>query len=76
MARLHDTNLSGRDLAPRSRLRFISRPGLLTEIVTVIEQERTCCSFLRFQLVAEQGEGPILLDVSGPAGTRELLRGL
>jgi hypothetical protein len=42
----------------------------------VLERERTCCSFLRFQIIAEPENGPIILEVTGPPGTRELLRSL
>lgn len=58
------------------RLRFASRPGLLDELAGAIEQERTCCSFLRFQIVVEPNDGPIVFEVTGPAGTREMLRAL
>jgi hypothetical protein len=64
------------DLEDGLRLRFASRPGLLAELARVIDQERTCCSFLRFQVVAEAAGGPVTFDVTGPPGTRELLRGL
>jgi hypothetical protein len=56
------------------RLRFRSVPGLLAELAGAIDQERTCCSFLRFQVAAEPGTGPITLEVTGPPGTREMLR--
>ena len=58
------------------RVKFESRPGLLQELIDVIEQERTCCSFLRFNLTAEPGTGPVTLEVTGPPGTNELLRRL
>lgn len=57
-------------------LQFPARPGLLDELARVIEQERTCCSFLRFHLeVAPQG-GPVTFCITGPAGTQEMLRSL
>lgn len=58
------------------RLRFASSPGLLADLASVIEAERTCCSFLRFHLTVEPGMGPVTFDVTGPPGTRELLRSL
>jgi hypothetical protein len=58
------------------RLRFQSKDGLLAEIARVIEQERACCSFLRFQVTAEPNGGPITVEVTGPPGTREILQGL
>jgi hypothetical protein len=64
------------DLEDGLRLRFESHPGLLDELVRVVEQERTCCSFLRFALTTEPGNGPITFEVTGPPGTREMLRAL
>ena len=58
------------------QLRFESSPGLLADIVKVVDQERRCCTFLRFQVTAEPDNGPILFEVTGPPGTRELLRSL
>jgi hypothetical protein len=64
------------DLPNGLRLRFASRDGLLTELATVMEQERLCCRFLHFQLTADSNGGPVTLDVTGPPGTREVLRSL
>ena len=64
------------DLENGLRLRFSTKPGLLAELAGIIEQERGCCSFLRFQLTAEPSTGPIVFDVTGPPGTREMLRAL
>lgn len=64
------------DLENGLRLRFTTRPGVLAELTRIIEQERTCCSFLRFQLTTEPGTGPIVFEVTGPPGTREMLRTL
>jgi len=58
------------------RLRFDSRPGLLADLARVVDQERTCCSFLRFNLVADAGTGPVTFEVTGPPGTLEVLRSL
>ncbi len=64
------------DLEDGLRLTFESSPGLLQELGRVVDQERTCCSFLRFKLSAEPGTGPITFEVTGPPGTREMLRAL
>ncbi|MFN0242183.1 MAG: hypothetical protein ACKVWV_04755 [Planctomycetota bacterium] len=64
------------DLDDGLRMRFESRAGLLAELATIIEQERTCCSFLRFAITVEPAGGAVHLDVTGPAGTREFLRAL
>lgn len=61
------------DLPNGFRLHFAYRTGLLAELARVIEQERTCCGFLRFQVTVEPNDGPIAFEVTGPEGTREML---
>jgi hypothetical protein len=58
------------------RLHFTATPGLLADLTRVIEQERTCCKFLRFRIAVEPSDGPITFDVTGPPGTRDMLRSL
>jgi hypothetical protein len=50
--------------------------GLLDDIARIVEQERGCCQFLKFQITVEPSSGPIYLEVTGPAGTREMLDAL
>ncbi len=57
------------------RFRFTADAELMTAIAGMIEAERRCCRFLRFQLTAEPDEGPVWLDVTGPPGTDEFLAG-
>lgn len=64
------------DIENGVRMRFESSVGLLADLVKVVEQERTCCSFLRFHFTVEPENGPIIFEVTGPPGTRELLRSL
>ncbi len=64
------------DLPNGLRLHFVSRSGLLAQLARVIEQERMCCRFLRFQISAEPDGGSITLEVTGPEGMREILRSL
>ena len=58
------------------RFVFASDSDTLQAIATVIDSERQCCRFLRFQLTVEPSGGPITLDVTGPDGTREFLETL
>jgi hypothetical protein len=51
------------------RLEFRWNPGILETIGAVIAAEHQCCRFLRFQVTVEPGDGPVLLDVTGPPGT-------
>ena len=57
------------------RLRF-GHGEILPRLMAVIEAERKCCRFLRFEVVVEPDLGPVWLKVSGPAGTREFLAAL
>ena len=59
-------------------LRWLFAPthDLLEQISRVIDAERRCCPFLRFQLTVEPDGGPVLLAVTGPTGTREFLDAL
>lgn len=58
------------------RVRFGAEPGLLRTVGDVIEIERHCCRFLKFELTVEPEEQSIWLEFTGPPGTREFLAGL
>jgi len=47
--------------------------SLLQELAQVIVLERRCCPFLTFRLTVGSGGGPVTLELTGPAGTREFL---
>jgi hypothetical protein len=67
---------SHEDLPDGVRWRFVSEDGLLPRIASVIDAERQCCRFLRFELVIEQDGGGVYLGVTGPPGTRDFLLSL
>jgi hypothetical protein len=46
----------------------------ITMIAKMIVAERECCPFLTFELVAQPDMGPVVVSVTGPAGTKEFLR--
>ena len=58
------------------RLEFRATDNVLTTISAMISAERRCCRFLRFQLTVEPSDGPIVLELSGPAGTPEFLEAM
>src|SRR5436190_18272412 len=58
------------------QLLFAPRSEHLQTIARVLDRERACCAFLTFRLEIPAGDGPFVLDVSGPAGTTEFLAGL
>ncbi len=54
-------------------LRFAAERATLVGLAEMIELERRCCPFLRFELVVEAGGGPVWLSLTGPPGTRDFL---
>jgi len=48
----------------------------LQTIADLIEIERQCCRFLRFEITVEPGEHSIWLEFTGPPGAREFLAGM
>ncbi|HTL01753.1 MAG TPA: hypothetical protein VL243_05980 [Vicinamibacterales bacterium] len=65
--------LAVEQLANGYRWRFKSAPGLTAQLGSVIEAERQCCRFLTFDLHASPDLGQVLLDVTGPDGTKAIL---
>ena len=66
-----------RDLLPDGmRWQFAPTEEVLERITRVIDAERRCCPFLRFELTVEPDGGPLLLAATGPTGTREFLDAL
>lgn len=48
----------------------------LRELYAVVQRERQCCAFLDFRLEVSPGGGALMLDVTGPEGTGQLLESL
>jgi len=55
------------------RLCFEQSDDVMVSLAALIETERACCPFLTFQLIVEPDHGPVSLELTGPAGTREFL---
>jgi len=64
------------DLPEGYRLRFAAGAGTLAAIAQVVDAERSCCRFLRFQITVEPDGGPMSLELTGPPGAREFLSAL
>ena len=58
------------------RLRFAVSSETLASVARAVEVERHCCRFLRFTITVEPDEGPLVLDLTGPPGTREFVAAL
>lgn len=57
-----------------ARLRLHDRPDVRATLWPLIEAERRCCSFLRFEVVPD--EGSLLVEVSGPPAAGPLIERL
>jgi hypothetical protein len=58
------------------RLHFSAGTDTVAALARVVDGERHCCRFLRFVITVEPDEGPVSLELSGPAGTRDFVAGL
>lgn len=58
------------------RIRFAPDNDVLHRIASVVEVERQCCRFLRFQVTVDPDGGPVWLEFTGPPGAREFLAGM
>ncbi len=65
-----------RELADGYALRFPGEAEWLATLAEFIRFERTCCPFLRFELHAEQQDGPFWLRLRGPAGAKGFIAAL
>jgi hypothetical protein len=64
------------DLPEGLRLRFAPTAETLATIARAVEAERHCGRFLRFRITVEPDGGPVFLELTGPAGTREFIGAL
>ena len=64
------------ELADGLRLKFAPSAETIALIAQAVEAERHCCRFLRFGMTVEPDGGPVFLDLTGPAGTREFVNAL
>ena len=74
LARIRSQAREVRDLDSGYALRFAPEDAVLPDLATLIDLERQCCPFLRFELQVLPANGPIWLELTGPEGTRDFLR--
>ena len=67
LARVNQPTDAGR------RFEFDAGDETIALIAAMIQAERKCCQFLQFHLTVPAADGPIALELTGPAGTREFL---
>ena len=56
--------------------RFRLGPGFLQDLAEVIDLERQCCPFLTFRTILGAGDTSVVLELTGPDGTKEMVREL
>ena len=61
------------ELSDGFRYEFASEVELIPDLANLIQLEHQCCPFLTFRLTVEPGDGAVLLEMTGPAGTKEFL---
>lgn len=52
---------------------FAANDESLNLLLRFIQLERECCTFLRFRLTVEPNNGPVLLEMTGPQGTKAFI---
>lgn len=74
--KLTDRSAHVREVASGYEVTFSPGSVALVELASLVEFERRCCPFLRFTIIAEPDQGPVRLELSGPAAAKDLLRAL
>ncbi len=64
------------DLDSGLPLEFTPSAETIALIARAIGAERHCCRFLRFGMTVEPDGGPVFLEMTGPAGTRDFVSAL
>jgi hypothetical protein len=54
-------------------LRFPADDATFAAVVALVDGERRCCAFLRFDLAVEPGGRGLALAITGPSGTKAFL---
>src|SRR5262245_3542052 len=62
------------DLPDGHAFRFEANQDTILLVSEFIARERLCCPFFRFELIAEQENGPLWLRLRGREGVREFIK--
>ncbi len=63
-----------KDLVDGYRLEFLSSPDTFLMIAEWVVLERLCCPFISFSLEIDPENQPIRVTLTGPMGTKEVLK--
>ena len=75
LAEIFGNALEERELPDGYRFRFQAGDALALRLIEFINFERKCCPFFKFELIFEPESGPVWLNIRGPEGVKDLLRG-
>ena len=76
LAELLRESTSRIELPDGCRFTFAASSETLALVTRAIDAERQCCRFLTFHLTVTANLGEFVVELTGPAGTREFLSGL
>ena len=62
------------DLRDGYAFRFPAEQSTILLVSEFIARERLCCPFFRFELIAEQEDGPLWLRLRGREGVKEFIK--
>lgn len=73
IALLKDNILKKEELSNGYQCTFTGSDKTLDQVITFIKAERQCCNFLTFNIVIEDDQSNIILNITGPDGTKEFI---
>ena len=73
---LFDASLETRELDDGFAFRFPGDGDWASKLLVLIESERQCCPFFRFELSFDSGQGPVWLRVRGSEQAKAFLQEL
>ncbi len=68
-----DSIRSVQELDDGYMLNFGREPKVISQVAQLLQVERVINPFIRMSLVMESNDGPVKLELSGPAGTKDFL---
>ncbi len=73
IALLKDNILKREELSNGYHYTFLGSNTILDQVITFIKEEKQCCNFLCFNLSIEDDQSSIVLNITGPNGTKEFI---
>ena len=74
LARFESAVIATEELPDGYVFRVLGDKKWMGVVWEAIVAERECCPFLTFELTAQSNMGPVSVRVTGPAGTKEILK--